>query len=86
MAAVNVARPPLTLTVAEPSGEDALPQASKATVAKPRYVCPSALPEWSRPAFAKNSTRNVVLAALASVPVMAVLPGVTTAEVSTGAA
>ncbi len=64
----------------------ALPLLFVVTVVKPRKVSPSALPEGSRPWFAKNSIRKVVSATLASVPLTLVPPEEVLPPVSTGVA
>ena len=54
------------------------------TIAKPRKVCPSPLPDESHAALEKNSILNVVLAVLLRLPSMVVLPPPELAEVKVG--
>jgi hypothetical protein len=60
------------------------PLPSVITVVEPIKVSPSPLPEGSQAALEKNSSENVVLAVLLSVPWMVVLPPELEAEVNTG--
>ena len=80
--AVKIVCPPGTAK--GPAVKVALQLPSVGTLAKPRNVRPSPLPEAWQATFEKNSTRNVVLAVLFSVPEIVTLPPAIGAAVRTG--